>query len=296
MRVLFSPVFHRGEETLFKENLLEGMSAVVMDEVRPKFKRSVRRESDANQIEYELWLKYKKKAGTIECRETLTELLDRHDGLLRKLACRMAVTYCRSGTFDDHLQNLRIGAIRGYDKYQPDKGTSVSTFASEIASKYALDVARKNQRPISVSSHVLTEARAIRSYFEGELESDPEAKTKFELDHDLTSSEKIAIALQKYQMLSPIFLPLEQQHVDGTQQAESPDQSALTENEIIQKLDFERAKTRLSERANQVLRMSVEEQFTDREVAEALNITTSKVRVDLRKMKGCLGPILQEYS
>jgi RNA polymerase sigma factor (sigma-70 family) len=245
---------------------------------------------------------YRNNPSSHRGQEMLQELLRRHRNLLRKVAWKMALKYSRSHTFDDFMQHAYVGAMLAYNRFDFSKSNEgankLSSFVQLTVEKYLLDAMNRDAF-IQCPSH----KRAMRSYLSGRYDQQPEKKAAFEAKNGLTTESARAEAREKYRGLMPELTSFEMEmqshkhrstddsfsYVDFVQ-----DQSVDLEEDLVEKLDIERAIRQLTPRQQMVCELVMQQEYTNQETAAILTerlqetITEGMVRSDIRTIRQTL--------
>lgn len=245
---------------------------------------------------------YRGNPSSRQGQEMLQELLRRHRNLLRKVAWKMALKYSRSHTFDDFMQHAYVGAITAYNRFDFSKsngGTNkLSSFVQFTVEKYLLDAMNSDafiQCP--------NQKRAMRSYLSGKYDQYPERKAAFEAKNGLITESARAEAREKYRGLMPELTSLEMEMQSHKHRSTEDnfsyvdfirDQSIDIEEDLVEKLDIERAIRQLTPRQQMVCELVMQQEYTSQETATILSkrlrepITEGMVRSDIRTIRQTL--------
>lgn len=217
------------------------------------------------------------------------ELLRRHRDMLRKI-CWAYVKQYPSHRFEDFMQHAYVGAVIAYWRFKIDEGTRVSTHVHTTVWNHLL-----SSLDSDAFIHVPCQARAMRSYLSGKYDSDPEKKAAFERRKNLTTEAARQQAREKNLLLKPVFASLHDQisaDADGTYYDYLADQTGgESEDDMLLRLDVERAISLLTPRQRLVLRINRLERFTEKETVDMVSallgedVTIGMVRSDLRAIR-----------
>ncbi len=248
---------------------------------------------------------YRKNPSSDRGEEMLQELLRRHRNLLRKVSWKMANRYSNSNTFDDFMQHAYVGAIIAYNRFDISKATcKLSNYVHITVENYLLD-AINHDSFIQCPSH----KRSMRSYLAGRYDGQSEKKKAFELKNNLTDEAAIAEAREKYRGLTPEMMSIDME-IQAMKHRGGGDESFLymdllqdestvrVEENLVEKLDIERAIRQLNERQQMVCQLVMQEEYTNQEAAAILSskmnqsITEGMVRSDIRAIRNILKAVL----
>jgi RNA polymerase sigma factor (sigma-70 family) len=249
--------------------------------------------------DFEVLKAYRLSPSSRRGQEMLQEMLRRHCNLLRKLAWKMANKYSRLHTFDDLMQHAYVGAIIAYNRFdfsKIDEGVNrLSSFVQLTVEKYLLDAMNRDAL-IQCPSH----KRAMRSYLSGRYDQHPEKKAAFEAKHGLTTEAARSEAREKYRGLMPELVSFEMEmcshkhrsREDGFSYADLVQhRSADIEEDLVEKIDIERAIRQLTPRQQMVCELAMQHEYTNEETADILSkllrkpITKGMVRSDIRAIR-----------
>lgn len=245
---------------------------------------------------------YRSNPSSHRGEEMLQELLRRHRNLLRKVAWKMALKYARSHTFDDFMQHAYVGAMMAYNRFDFAKSNArtnkLSSFVQLTVEKYLLDAMNRD-----AFIHCPSHQRAMRSYLSGRYDQQPEKKADFEAKNGLTTESARAMAREKYRGLLPELTSFEMEmqshkhrsNEDGFSYVDFiQDQSVDIEENLVEKLDIERALRQLSPRQQMVCDLVMQQEYTNQQTADILTerlkepITEGMVRSDIRTIRKTL--------
>lgn len=248
---------------------------------------------------------YRQNPNSDRGEEMLQELLRRHRNLLRKISWKMANRYSNSNTFDDFMQHAYVGAIIAYNRFDFSKATcKLTNYVHITVENYLLD-AINNDSFIQCPSH----KRSMRSYLAGRYDASPEKKRAFEEKNNLRDEADIAAAREKYRGLTPEMMSIDME-IQGHKHRGSGDETFLymdflqdentvrVEENLVEKLDIERAMRQLSSRQQMVCQLVMQEEYTNQETAEILSsrmnqtVTEGMVRSDIRAIRNILRAVL----
>ena len=126
--------------------------------------------------------------------QALETLLERHSGLLKKLANKHQVSHS-STIYEDCYQNAVYGAILAFKRFNPQYDVKLITFLHSTVHFYLLST-NDSEGFIACPSHL----REVKSYFAGKFSEDK--RKQFEQKHNLNNSDDIQIFEKKHLLLA----------------------------------------------------------------------------------------------
>ncbi|WP_199611232.1 RNA polymerase sigma factor FliA [Flocculibacter collagenilyticus] len=219
-----------------------------------------------------------KKIATYEKKDTLSQLVEAHAGLVKRIAHHLMMRLPASVQVDDLIQSGMIGLIEAAKKFDGSKGASFETYAGIRIRGSMLDEIRRGDwtpRSVHKNSRMIAEAIA-------ELES--------ELGRDVSDTEvaeKLDIPLNEYHhMLNEAnvgkIIGIEDLGVTEDVLSGNNDDKSVNEpfegiaNQAFKQSLVKSIKT-LPEREALVLSLYYDDELNLREIGEVLDVSESRV-------------------
>jgi RNA polymerase sigma factor for flagellar operon FliA len=216
------------------------------------------------------------KASAYQDQSNKTELVERHSGLVKRIAHHLMARLPASVQVDDLIQAGMIGLLEAVRNFDGSKGASFETFAGIRIRGAMLDEIRKGDwTPRSVHKN----GRAImEAISEVERETGGDAR-------DVDVAEKLQVSLDNYhQMLNEVNvgriigiedLGVTEDVLTHSDENENSPLSDLLEGNFQKALAH--AITTLPEREAIVLSLYYDEELNLREIGEVLEVSESRV-------------------
>ncbi len=204
--------------------------------------------------------------------EALETLLERHSGLLKKLAYKYQSTHPNT-IFEDCYQNAIVGAILAFKRFKPNPDAKLSTFLYSTVHFHLLSTNDSESFVLCPSN-----LREVKSYFAGKFTE--EKKRIFEQKHNLKDENDIQSFKKKYSLIAPNSVIISDELLDV---------ETSGENHIVDQVMLNIALDNLSEDDRQIVCLLLEG-YSISKVARIFsetrrNITDKQIKKKLQTMR-----------
>lgn len=194
----------------------------------------------------------------------LSSLYSRHNLLLKQLARKFTKQYPDLGGVEDNLQNAYVGALMAYKNFNFEKAEG----KNKLITYLHITVWRYLQSCMNEQDfvHCPTYLRAVRSYFAGKWDHDPQKKQDFEKKYSIQNSSDYYAVSQKYQLIAPDSVSLIPEVYEHTN-------SDYVEHINFDSIAIEHTISSLSDFQKQVLQLAFVDKMCMANIVEKLNYT-----------------------
>lgn len=232
--------------------------------------------------ELELIQIYQSSPETSEGHEPAAKVLSKYTKLLEMLARNAAQQYSHIGEYEDFIQYARIGALTCLKNFNPEADVKFITYLMSCVRLWIIDCV-DNAMPIRCPSQM----RPMRSYINGKYDNKPIKKQEFETKNKIRTDSDRAGIKDKYALLSPTHISLDESG-NFSMPLEVNDAKKFRydyENDIIDRLEIDLVKRKLSPTQLEILQYWGEEGHTMSETARLLNMPINEVRLNVKAIR-----------
>lgn len=232
--------------------------------------------------ETELIKLYQSSPESEQGHEAAAKVLSQYTKLLEMIARQAAKQYSSIGEYGDFIQYARIGALTSLKNFDVNAGVKFITYLTRCVRLWIIDCV-DNAMPIRCPSQM----RPMRSYINGKYDNQPNKKEEFEKKNNIrTDSDREAVT-DKYALLSPKHISIDDTGNFGVSlsRAESQRLNYNYESDLIDKLEIDLIKKRLSPKQLDILQCWAEEGHTMSETARLLHMNINEVRLNVRAIR-----------
>lgn len=223
---------------------------------------------------------YQSNPESQEGKDALEKLIECHRPMLIKIANQISSTRNHIGDEKDFLQYAYIGTIYALKRYDPRKGTKVSTFIQGTVFKYLLDCADRDSAIACPS-----QKRSMRAYLSGKYDNNLEKKKNIEEQLGIQDEDYVR---EQNCLLLPHYVSLDKviTNHDGTTLCVSDKiRDDSTEEDLISHLQLDMLTQKLNQRQQQVFEYWFNHRMTMDEAAEEIGIGVGEVRQDIKMIR-----------
>lgn len=235
--------------------------------------------------ELDLWRIHKTNPNTTKGAKAVEKLLKLHDTMLAKIANVFHQRYKHIGTFDDFLQEARIGALCAYGRFDEAKNVrNMRHYIKETVYRHLLSYTDQAGF-IKVNSH----QRAIRNYLDGRYDDMPQKKQAFEAKYKLHNEDLKSEFSSRYSMLvcDIISICMQERQVDAIPQADE------CSKHLLDSVSVSAAMRNLSSTERDVMNYVYRDGMTVKQIAEHLGCDSGQVQLTINHAKKALKELLE---